>query len=92
MKITLTQNAYASGSYLRLPTEDGKESVFAMQGSWYEAQATDADGNEYTVYCDILDNWDGEDEADACDWDHPTAVVQEDPWCDVTAKVEEIEF
>lgn len=92
MKLTLTKNAYPAGTYYRLPTEDGQPSVFALQGEWYEAAAADDDGNDYTVFWDILDNWDGEDECDACDWDHPTAVVQCDPWRDVTAKVTEIIF
>ena len=90
MKLTLTQNAYCSGSYLRLPTEDGEPSVFVLQGSWFEAPAVDADGNDYTVYWDILDDWDSDDAGDACDWDHPTAVVREDPWRDVAALVEEV--
>lgn len=79
MKIKLTQNACSAGTYYRLPTEDGEESTCAMQGNWYEASAKDDDGNEYIVFWDILPDWDGEDEGDACDWDLPTAVVQLDP-------------
>ena len=88
MKINLTQNAYAAGTYYRLPTEDGEASIYAMQGNWYEASAEDEEGNEYLVMWDILDDWDGEDEGDACNWDHPAAVVQLDPWRDVTAQAE----
>lgn len=92
MEIRLTQNAYPSGTFCRLPTEDGKPSIYAMQGNWYQASAVDDDGNEYTVFWNTLDNWNGEDEEDACDWDHPTAVVQDNPWRDVTAKVSKIVF
>ena len=83
--ITLTKDAYPAGTYYRLPTEDGESSIFAMQGNWYEAPAKDDDGNEYLVMWDILDNWDSDDESDACDWDNPAAIVQLDPWRDVTA-------
>ena len=92
MKIKLIQNAYPAGGFHRLPTEDGKASVFAMQGDWFEACAEDEEGNEYMVFWDILVDWDGEDGGNACDWDHPTTVVQDDPWCDVTSKVTEIIF
>lgn len=90
MKINLTQNAYPAGTFYRLPTEDGEASIYAMQGNWYEASAKDEQGNEYLVMWDILTDWDGEDGGDACNWDHPTAVVQLDPWRDVTDKIEAV--
>lgn len=84
-EIKLVRDAYLTGSYYRLPTEDGKPSVYVMEGSWYQAEGEDASGNEYTVFWAILPDWDGEDEGDACDWEHPVAIVREDPWADVTA-------
>lgn len=95
MIITLIQEAYLTGAYLRLPTEDGQASVFAMEGNWYEATAVDDDGNEYLVLWEIRDSVDIntlDDESDACDWENPVAVVQLDPWRDVTSKVTEIRF
>lgn len=91
MKIRLIENAYCAGNYLRLPTEDGEASTYALQGRWYEAAAVDEDGNNYTVYWEPLSNWNGEDEGDACNWDKPVAVVQCDPWRDVTKQIVEIE-
>lgn len=78
--IFTTGDAYLSGQYLRLPTEDGKPSVFALTGDWYEAPAVDPAGNEFTVYWKLRE--DGE-----ANWEHPTAVVQNDPWRAVTDQV-----
>lgn len=87
-EIKLTQEAYLSGSYYRLPTEDGAASVYAMEGSWYEAPATDDEGNKYLVLWEILESYEeGDDESDACSWESPAAVVSLDPWCDATGKV-----
>lgn len=89
MEIRLINNAYAAGSFCRLPTEDGAASVHVLEGTWYEAQAKDAEGNDYTVYWSILPGWDSNDcdESCACDWDHPIAIIQHAPWRDVTAMV-----
>lgn len=85
--INLTCNAYATGDFYRLPTEDGKPSTEAMRGTWYQADAADAEGAEYIVFWAINPDWDGADEADACSWEHPTAVVRIAPWADVTNSV-----
>lgn len=85
IKIKLDGEPYVDGTFYRLPREDGGESIYAMEGWWYQAEGTDEDGNEYTVFWDILPEWDGDDAGYACDWDHPTAVVREDPWSDATA-------
>lgn len=93
MTITLVQDAYLAGTFRRLPTVDGKASVSAMEGEWYEAMAVDDEENEYDVYWEISDDVDIntlDDECDACDWDNPVAVVQRDPWRDVTSKVTKI--
>lgn len=80
-KITIkVQNAVASSGFVRLPTEDGKQSIYAMEGNFYEAQGIDASGNGYTLYWNLCENYDpaNDDESDACDWENPTAIVTED--------------
>lgn len=80
-KITINvQNAVASSGFFRLPTEDGKQSIYAMDGNFYEAQGTDASGNSYTLYWSICEDYDpaNDDESDACDWENPAAIVTED--------------
>lgn len=39
--IKLTQDAYAAGGSRRLASEDGKDSIYALSGDWYEAWAVD---------------------------------------------------
>lgn len=85
--IKMRTQPYATGGFYRLPDEDGNASIYVMEGGWYQADGTDADGREYTVFWDILPDWDNdEDESGACDWEHPAAVVCNDPWADVTAQ------
>ena len=91
MIIKLKENPHISGPTYRLPTEDGHDSIYVLEGSWYEAPAVDADGNAYTVLWKILPDWDNEDESSACDWHKPVAIVQEAPWRDVT-KIAELVF
>lgn len=46
---------------------------------WYQAVATDKDGNEYMVVWDILPGFnidDIEDESEACDWDNPASIEE----------------
>lgn len=86
--IKLHENAYCAGTFYRLPTETGEPSIYAMKGNWYEAHAHDGNDNNYLVFWDVLPDWDGEDESSACDWDNPIAIVQLDPWRDVTAQAQ----
>ena len=62
IKLTLTQDAYLNGDH-------------------YEAGAKDKDGNYYFVFWDFRDDFDpdtDEDEGDACDWDKPIIVYDEE--------------
>ena len=87
--IHLTGEPYIDGSFYRLPTETGKESVRVLQGSWLSCEAEDDDGNEYRV-C-----WDYEEDEECpgeitYDAKHPIAVIG-DPHChayDATAQCE----
>jgi len=67
-KIKLTQEAYACGGEYRISA-----SIMVLR-NWYQASATDADGNEYTVIWDVA-NPDAEDESDMCDWSSPAAII-----------------
>lgn len=81
MKITIkVENAFASGGFVRLPTEDGKQSIYAMEGDFYEAQGTDAAGNSYTLYWNLSETYDpaNDDEGFACNWENPAAIVTDD--------------
>lgn len=46
--------------------------------SHYRASAEDSDGNEYSIRWEILEDFDGIDEADACDWDNPSEIYTYD--------------
>lgn len=39
------------------------------KGQWYEAIAEDAEGEEYMIRWEILENAEECEEEDACDWD-----------------------
>lgn len=88
--IKLTQDAYAAGGYRRLATEDGKESIYALSGEWYEAWAVDDAGRKYFVAWELRDDYDPNsdegDEGNACDWSSPYYVADEDGR-NVTGKV-----
>lgn len=85
--IKMHKQAYADGGFLRLPDEDGKPTDYVMEGGWYQADGTDADGREYIVLWDILPDWDNDDDqSGACDWEHPAVVLCLEPWGDVTAQ------
>lgn len=95
--IKLTRDAYATSGALRLPTEDGKPSIYVLEGERYQAEAADSDGNEYLVTWDIRPEWQAwadeqqsagclVDEGDACDWEHPANIIRLEPWTDVTGK------
>jgi len=60
--ITIRDNASLDGAY---------------DSPHYSVEAYDAQGNEYTVYWSVVDDWEPtwEDESDACDWDHPVSVI-----------------
>ena len=96
--ITLDGQPYLEGGTCRLPTEEGRPSIFVMGDAWYEAEATDAAGNCYLVLWDILDSFDpaaDDDETSACDWDNPRCIVTWDDngrEYDVTAKIAQINF
>lgn len=85
ININLTQDAYISSGERRLHTDSGKPSAYVLR-DWYEAAATDADGNKYNVIWTIRDDWDNEsgDESDACDWDNPAEIIRLDDGANVT--------
>lgn len=43
---------------------------------YYSASAVDAYGNQYKIRWEIYQGFDGEDESDACDWEHPSRIVE----------------
>lgn len=79
MTITLTQDAYPCSGTCRLHTDTGAPSTWCLS-DWYEAAATDADGNTYRVIWALRDDYDPatNGESDACDWTHPVEVVSTD--------------
>lgn len=50
IKIKLDEEPYVDGTFYRLPREDGGESIYVLEGYWYQATGTDEDDNEYTVF------------------------------------------
>lgn len=84
MTLKLTQNAYIEGTAaqaLNLITADGTERPECIWGPWYTAHAKDEDGNDYRVYWRIRDDFDpdaDQDEGDACDWDEPVMIIDEE--------------
>lgn len=62
--LNFSQDAYLTGDI------DGN--------AWYQAVATDKDGNEYMVVWDIDPDADLEDgdEGDNCDWDNPASIEE----------------
>ena len=74
------QQAVASGGFIRLPTAEGTPSIYVMEGDFYEAAGTDDSGNCYTLYWNLRETYDPEndDESDACDWENPAAIVTDD--------------
>lgn len=90
--IKLTQAASVEGyegHFLREIAEDGKDLATGWWGSYYSANATDSEGNEYMVYWTMLDDYnqsEDNDEGDACDWDNPVMILDEDGK-NVTSKV-----
>ncbi len=96
--IKLIRNAYAVDDTLRLPTEDGKPSIYVLEGARYQAEAVDGDGNEYLITWSVRPEWQAwadeqsrggcsVDEGDACDWERPANIIRLEPWTDVTGKV-----
>lgn len=73
------ENVYPSGGFVRLPTEDGEPSVYAMEGDFFEGRGVDDSGNEYTIYWWTRDGYAPEtgEESDACDWAAPAAIVSD---------------
>lgn len=54
------------------------DSAEGLWNNWYEASATDEDGNTYTVYYEITGDINDEDASNHCDWDHPYIVTDAD--------------
>ena len=83
IKIKLTQQAEIDGydgAFLREHDESGYEMITGISGEWYSACAVDDDGNNYTVYWEMLDGYtyDGDNEDMACNWSKPYMVLDED--------------
>lgn len=81
-KIKLTQDAYILGnseSFLHKYNSDGIEQPDGWRGVYFKAQATDDNGNEYTVYWVPVEGFDPQDQdyGDACDWDAPVMILDE---------------
>jgi hypothetical protein len=66
-KLTISE-PYIEGGSINL-------SCGTLSGNWYEAQATDQGGNQYTVIWAKVD-FDA-DGADACDWDNPDYILND---------------
>jgi len=94
MKIRLTQDAHIegySGAEYRLHTDDVKPSIYVIRDNWYEATATDENGNEYRVVWRLRDDFDiseNLDESDACDWDEPSEIINLETGKPVSAEIE----
>lgn len=89
MNIKLENEAQAEGfegDFLRYHDEFGKELSIGLWGPRYAASGVGDDKKQYMIYWQIEQDWNGEDESDACDWDTPVYVVDEDGKC-VTALV-----
>lgn len=87
--IKLTQEAYLcghDGAFLQLINEDGTQSGEGLLNNWYEAAATDADGNDYQVYWEITGEINDEDAGNHCDWSTPYMVL-DDNGSSVTAQI-----
>lgn len=71
--IKMTQSAYPAGGNIR-----AGNSVRALT-TWYEAHAEDESGNDYLIVWELAypDACNAEDTNDACDWEHPWAVLDE---------------
>ena len=66
-KLTVREPHVESGSLIL--------SCGTLSGNWYEAQAQDENGNNYTVVWTKVDfNADG---ADACDWENPDYILND---------------
>lgn len=81
--IRLTEQAHVEGyegATLRIYNEKGVAQPEVIWDNWYEAKATDAEGNDYTVYWALEKEYDPEDEyeEDNCDWSHPVMVLDEE--------------
>ena len=92
--ITLQEDAHLETGTYRLPTEDGKPSIYVLDGAWYQAFASDQHGAKYMVFWTIREDFDADsgDESDACNWVTPRAIVYLDddysPIKDVSAEVQ----
>lgn len=77
------------GAFLNEYTTDGTMLSTGWNDCWFEASATDADDNDYTVYWvpgegfDPNEDWDRQE----VDWDNPTMVLKD--YCfNVTGQVD----
>lgn len=84
MKIRLTQEAEIEGydgAFLRYVSSDGKESARGIRDTWFEATATNENGDDYRVFWKLKDDFDIESEHDyeyACDWYRPYMILDDD--------------
>lgn len=82
-KLHLTQDAYPcgfSGAFLSKVNEAGEELGTGIYDCWYKASAVDDDSKEYTVYWELRDDYNPEEDdgGDACNWDYPWMITDED--------------
>lgn len=75
------------GAFLREYNENGAELATGWWNYWYSANAVDEEENEYTVYWEFLGDYNDEDnEEDACDWDCPVMILDNNS-CNVIGNV-----
>lgn len=88
LKIKLTQDAYVSSGEYRLHTDAGKPSITVLT-TWYEALASDNEGNEYRVFWEISNQeaFDSGNE-DCCDWNNPIEIYSYKDQKPVKAEIE----
>lgn len=77
------------GAFLNKWTEDGKMLSIGWNRCWFEARATDEEGNDYLVYWVPGEDFDPNEDYDTqfVDWDNPTMVLLDDRY-NVTEQVE----
>lgn len=82
--IKLTEEAYIEGyegAFLREVDAYGYKLATGIWNNWYTAAAEDSEGNGYMVYWKLREDFNpakDEDEGDACKWDEPYMVLDED--------------
>ena len=92
LKIKITNQPHAEGykgAFFRFTTKDGKQSIKGIWDNWYEASATDDNGNEYRIVWAITNNeaFVSGDE-DCCNWDEPNEIYSYTEGKPVEAEIE----